>query len=783
MSNPYLTAALAYAKRGWPVVALHSPVKAQDGLTCSCGGNTPRGACSPGKHPRTLHGFKDATVEVATLRSWWGLWPGANVGLRSGEASGVVVLDVDPKHGGSAALDALLAVHGPLPVTPEVVTGGGGRHFYFAYPVGVAVKNSVGKVGVGLDIRGEGGYITAPPSLHVSGRQYGWGEGRSPDDVPLAPLPPWLLKLATAPKGAKAPSDKSVRGKKDGQTTLNVSRAADGKLTASVDAQRYANGALGRALMVVANAKEGTRNETLNAESFAIGTLVGAGALLKSLAAAELLDAAIACGLPEDEARATIQSGLTAGMADPRDLSHLDIGPFMLNEGGNAERLEAWHQGKLRYCDAWGWLAFDGARWKADKAGAVMAATEVIKTIQRQADMLDERSDKASHALAKTLRAHAGRSYRSNSIEGMLRLASSRPAFRIALDALDRDPWLLNVANGTLDLRTGELRPHDPADLLTKVAPVVYDAAATCPLWDRFLLDIMDGDREMVDFLRRAVGYSLTGLTTEQRLFIAHGTGRNGKSVFLSTLLEMLGDYGAETPATTLLIRKHDGGIPNDVARLQRPHLVSANETDDGAAMDEAKVKAMTGGDKITARFLHQEWFEFTPRFTVWLRTNSLPRIKGLDEGIWRRLVPIPFEVTIPEEKVDRDLLEKLRAELPGILAWAVRGANEWRQNGLGVPERIQGAMTEYRTEQDSVAAFLEWCPAIPPRVRALDFHQQYASYMANTRRSAVSQTAFGRRLTDMGWGSLVAEGITYRVPPANQVRDDGLEGWGESLM
>ena len=313
---------------------------------------------------------------------------------------------------------------------------------------------------------------------------------------------------------------------------------------------------------------------------------------------------------------------------------------------------------------------------------------------------------------------------------------------------------LLNCPNGTLDLQTGRLLKHDRADLLTKRIEVKYDSNAECPRWLAFLNRIMDGDQELILFLQRAVGYTLTGGVAEQCLFFMLGTGRNGKSTFIETLLALLGDYGQKAPTEMLMFKGNGGGIPNDLARLPGARLVVAAEVEQGRRLAESTVKDLTGGDTITARFLRQEFFDFTPTHKVWMYGNHKPVIKGTDEGIWRRIHLIPFAVQIPVSEQDPNLKAKLAEELPGILAWAVRGCLDWQKHGLSVPESVKEATADYRAEMDVVSAFIEECCTTGQNHYA-KWKELYAAYTdwcnVNGER-AESGKRFGNTLTERGY-------------------------------
>jgi putative DNA primase/helicase len=241
----------------------------------------------------------------------------------------------------------------------------------------------------------------------------------------------------------------------------------------------------------------------------------------------------------------------------------------------------------------------------------------------------------------------------------------------------------------------------------TKFSPVIYDPNATAPKWTAFLDRIFAGDESLIKFVQRAAGYSLTGDVSEQCLFILHGTGENGKSVFLKTIAALVADYGQATRTETLMVKRHVG-VSNDIACLRGARFISAVETNDGQRLAESTVKQMTGGDKIRARFLFKEEFEFSPQFKIWLAVNHKPEIRGTDHAIWRRIRLIPFGITIPEHERNAHLDDELQDELPGIFAWAVRGCMAWQREGLGVTEAVTKATEAYRSEMDSLSEFLD---------------------------------------------------------------------------
>jgi putative DNA primase/helicase len=321
----------------------------------------------------------------------------------------------------------------------------------------------------------------------------------------------------------------------------------------------------------------------------------------------------------------------------------------------------------------------------------------------------------------------------------------------VAPDELDADPMLLNTKSGTIDLRTGELREHRREDLITKLAPVEYDPGAEAPAWGAFLERVLP-DEELRGFVRRAAGYSASGDTSEQCLFINHGVGANGKSTFHEAAAAALGDYAMRAP-TDMLLARRSGAVPNDVARLKGARFVTAAETEDGRRLAESLVKDLTGQDTITARFMRAEFFDFKPTHKLHLSTNHKPEIRGTDAAIWRRIRLVPWTVTIPPAEQDKKLSEKLRGELAGVLAWIVRGCVEWRHEGLKAPDAVRKATGAYRSEMDVIGAFIEDCCVLRPDASALatPLYVAYKEWCEESGEPIEKQRRFGMRLTERG--------------------------------
>lgn len=655
-----------------------------------------------GKRPITRNGFKDATTDPATIRRWWLQYPDANIGVPTGAVSGLVVLDAD----GGDGLTELKALG--TPATTWLARTGRGYHQFFRHP-GAGVKIGSRRFRPDLDVKADGGYVIIAPSVHVSGRRYEWLT--PPNGMALAPLPEHVLERLTA----------TTKG--DGLRSRRPDQPDD-----------WAG--------LLAGVKEGQRH--------ADATRIAGHYLGRGTPPAEveqiLLGFAARCRPPFDaEGVRRIVRDLAA-----RD-SAKEERPT-LTDAGNAQRFARQHGAIVRYCYEWRrFLIWNDARWHPDAGALAMRlAKETARSIYAEA------TGEPDPDRRKKIAAWAAASESGARLRAMLALAQSEPGVPVESADLDRDPSLLNVENGTLNLRSGELRPHQREDLITKLAPVAYDPASTCPLWLAFFERIFEGNEHLIAYVQRAAGYSLTGYTSEQCLFMPYGTGANGKTTLLSVLQALCGEYAIGTRPETLMVKGPDA-IPNDVARLRGARLAVAVEAEEGRRFAESLVKQMTGGDVITARFMRAEFFDFTPSFKLWLATNHKPVIRGTDHAIWRRIRLIPFTVTIPEGERDRHFKDKLRPEWPGILRWAVEGCLAWQREGLGEPEEVRAATEGYRAEMDVLGDFIaEVCVMErDARVSSADLYGAYTDWCRATgERWPLAQKTLGTKLIERGFAS-----------------------------
>jgi putative DNA primase/helicase len=407
------------------------------------------------------------------------------------------------------------------------------------------------------------------------------------------------------------------------------------------------------------------------------------------------------------------------------------------------------------------WSPSEG-RWRKDDLEQVFRISKnVIRRIKVEAAFVKD--DQKGDDLFKWAKCCECRAH----LLGMTEIAKSDPKMAVLPDVWDKDDYSINLINGTFDLNTFELIKHDIKDHHSKITPFEYNPKAQCLNWIKFLDRIFKARKDkdlIISFLQRAVGYTLTGSTKEQAMFLLWGSGANGKSVFIDVIRSMMGEYGCTTDSSTFTVSKSgsDGGrARGDIARLNGARMVCSSENSPDCRLDEQLIKNLTGSDKITARFLYQEAFEFYPKFKIWWAFNHQPQIYDTTNSIWRRIKLIPFEETIPDNEQDPNLSEKLKLEIPGIFNWAVQGLKNYNEYGLMAPEAVSTATKEYREDQDILHEFIvDFCESPDDKdpfgksydVKAKDLYEAYKSWNTwNGDEKPMNSTKFGNLLKDRG--------------------------------
>jgi len=603
--------------------------------------------------------------------------------------------------------------------TWTVRTGGGGEHkFYkhpgFDVPSAAPIKDANGSALPGLDRRGDGGYVVLPPSVHLSGKPYVWKSDLDEDE--LLPMPAFVYSRDAATAGKAAP-----------QVGNTIQQGARNTTLASLAGSMR---------------RRGMSEEEIEVTLLAVNS----GRCAPPLDESEVKK--IARSVARYEPAASCLSA-PAGGAFVRPCKPTPPGKFMRTELGNAERLVAVHGADLRWCDQRGkWLVWTGQRWSEDlERDVVRRAQGVVRSIYAEAAAEEDEEER------KNLGKHAAKSETSAAHKAMLEHAKA--LLPVRLDELDADPWVLNVENGTIDLRTGKLRDHQREDSIVKLAPVTYDPDADAPRWRRFLDEIMDGNAELMGYLQRLFGMCLSGDVTEHVFPIFYGEGCNGKNTLLDTMLALLGDYAQKAPASLLMTRRSEEH-PTEIADLFGKRLVVASETEEGKRLRVQLMKELTGDRYLKARFIRQDYFQFERIFKMILMTNNKPIVREQTVAVWRRVKLVPFNVTIPDGKQDKRLGEKLHAESPGILAWAVRGCLDWQhRGGLEEPEVVRVATGDYKAEEDPLHAWLAdrtergqvaWCKSS----ELWDSYETWAK--ENHERYPLGRRTWARHLEALGF-------------------------------
>lgn len=671
--------------------------------------------------------------------------------MPTGPVSGLFVVDCDTKE----AITMMEATG----LKPHVRTAKG-FHYYVDWPSWTVTNSS--RLLPGVDIRGNGGYVN-----------FCGNNGKASYEVLIMPTDDSLYTIEQLP----AELQKALKPK---PKTL---------------ADRILQEALDRA-------QPGNRNET----GFWLACQLRDNGLSQAEAEAILRQYVAQIGdsgpepYTETEAMASVEQAFTRPAREswqaptPASIT----GVFNLTDLGNAERLAKYYGDILHYCyERSKWLIWNNKVWEWDTGAKITALAKLtVRNIYHEA------GNEADEKRRKELAEHARHSESEHRINAMINLTESEPGIPVKVAELDINPWPFNCLNGTINLKTGQLLSHRKEDLLTAIAPVEYRPDAQCPRWLSFLDRVTDGNTELQTYLQRAVGYSLTGDTKNQVVFLLYGLGNNGKTTFTMTIRKLTANYGERLDADDLMIKdkKIGGGPKEGIANLRNKRYVVGSELQDGRRLDVSLIKDMTGGETIKARRLYEHDVEFPPTYKLWLYGNHKPVIGDSTLSIWRRLKQIPFNVTIPDTEIDPDLPTKLEAELPGILAWAVKGCLDWQRYGLKEPEVVTTATTNYRHEQDILGDFIEDCCILEPlaTIPKADLKGEYERWCKENNNDPVSQRTFKARLTEKGindsksgsiryWRgitlrSLVPNG-TQNVPDSNTNGTTTTQKSGNSLM
>lgn len=707
-TNDLLTAALRYAEMGIPVFPLQER----------------------GKKPIVPGGFKSASIDPDQIRAWWSQNPAANIGIPTGGSSGFAVLDIDPRHGGGESLASLLDRFGNDDIeTPMVHTGGDGTHFYFRHPDDESVPCRTHLAGFrGVDLKASGGYVVAPPSIHESGGRYEWDRNDPWDLERARKLPTWVTDLANQGPDLH---------RKD-----YVADTWDGSLPPAV------HETLARSPKVksrFSRSHDGLTDQSDSGIDFSLACQLAVNGHSGSDIEAAVRASRREAGLPhrpESYFASTIGKALTLQETD-------SLAQEGLTDTGNARRLERLHGADLRFSHSLGrWFVWNGCRWSEDTSGEIMRRAKTVS-----ADLFREASEELDDDDARRRIAKFGFASQSErSLKAMISLARSEGRVPVDHEDFDADPLLLNTPRGIVDLTAGKLLPHDRAAMCSKVTGGGFDPDARSELWES-CLETWLPDPSVREFMQRAVGLSLIGEIREHIVILMLGVGANGKSVFIEAVRHALGDYAMQTPTETLITNR-DTGIPNDVARLRGARFVSASESEENKRLSEAKIKSMTGGDRLTARHMRGEWFDFQPQFTLFIGTNHRPTIRGTDDGIWRRIALVPFDIQIPEDQRDPELPRKLRTEAEGILSWAVEGTRKYLETGLQIPGAVRARTAEYRDEEDVIGQFIEdQCElSESAEIPVKRLYEAFCDWAGLNHERACTKNEFSRRLKARGF-------------------------------
>lgn len=685
--------AVIYAKAGWKIF----PVWAMDNGKCSCGGKP---GCSPGKHPRTRNGLKDATSDITQVKAWWEPWPEANIGYRPAEDE--IVIDVEKAGLDNGIIQELEKKYGPLPKGKASNTGGGGKHLFFRLPINAPEIKNTARPFEGLDIRTHRGYVILPPSNHHSGNSYSWVEGTG-FDIPELPIE-WARAIAqaqevTKSKPTKRTTKKIPKGQRNAKLFKMCSAARDkgkGNDLILKEARQY--------------------NETLFSEP---------------------LDDEEVIKIVDSSARYKPDNGTQEEKDDYVDVEEEDK--------GHAERLYPHWINEFRFAMHTGkWMHWNGQYWEqvTDQYAAKIASDMLEDEFRAELGACGRGEMKKWLKEMKTVRNY-GR------IINALQFVKGMPEIATKPEEWDSNGYELNVLNGIIDLKTQTLRERTSKDLVTMLAPVMYDQAAVGERWQAHIERVLPKD-EIRRHVQRDQGMGLVGKVLAEKLPIWYGEGANGKTTTARIIQEVLGPYTKQA-ATGLLLESRHERHPTERAELAGKRRVFCSEVDANRKMAEGMVKAQTGGDKKNARFMRMDGFEFEQSYDITLLVNHKPVIEGRDRGIWRRISLIPWETTIPEEEQEPqdEIVERIVTEGSAVLNWMLAGLKDWQDNHHWGAADVKAATDDYREEQDMLGPFIaEKCEMGKAYFDSLDaLYREYKKWGEDNEEPTIGKRQFSAAL------------------------------------
>uniref|UniRef100_A0AAU6R693 DNA primase n=1 Tax=Micrococcus phage Kurnik TaxID=3092208 RepID=A0AAU6R693_9CAUD len=733
MTSPSIS---GYSALGWHVFPCHSIING----ACSCGNLD---CDSPGKHPRTHNGVKGASSNLQQLEAWYKQFPGANWALATGQISGVFAVDIDERKGGFESFDEYeqnRTAAGDFGNTLIAKTGGGGRHILLAPPEGHHVGNRV-NWRPGVDIRGDGGYIILPRGNHISGGFYEWIN--------------WGTKVMAAPEDFLLDIHASG-GNSDFDSSVIKNLTAD---------------------QFIEGIEEGARDDTIFRMACKLRRQLGDNRA--AVSALVLLAAANSNPpFPEKDALRKVDQAFrqdhsdlqaeifVSGDANERPLSHL-------TDMGNRDRFLDTFADDYRYVVGIGWH-----KWADDGWHVVDKLTPNRDAQQVPAMIRDEAKGIADLQMRQKFTNWASISESAGKVAAIITMAEGHERIKRSVDDFDNDPYLLASANGMIDLRDGSIRRFTRDDLFTRNTRIVYDENFALPRWEEFIKTVTDGDDEVARYLQMAAGYSLTGLITEESFFVVSGLPQTGKSTFLSAIESCMGSY-ADVASAEVFMKRYGKEAPREeLVKFAGSRMITVEEIPEGERFDDALLKRITGGTRLSARYLYQEAFTYVPQFKIWFATNYDPITS--DSGMYRRLKRVTFNNRIPEEKKDRGLKNLLMDRSVGgraILAWAVKGAAMYIDEGkLTTPLSVQAATLDYQKEQDSFAYFMNETftatdPSIQARIAESHIYDLHVDWSKRNSERPMKRPQFAQKLRERGFQLIVDDATQTRYVPNLSVR------------